>query len=62
MRLEIVDQNGNNLITRNNTKFIPSLGDEIWFEDKWYIITDKTFFYREEGLDTVHMFSKLIEG
>lgn len=62
MRLEIVDQDSNTLIRRNNEKIIPSLGDEIWVKDKWYIITDKTFFYHEEGLDTVHMFAKLIEG
>lgn len=61
MTLEIVDQDGSILIRKENEQHIPSIGDEIWVKECWYKITDKTFFYREEGT-SVHMWAQLVGG
>ena len=61
MRIEIVDQDGNTLVRRDNEQIVPSIGDEIHTKEEWYTITDRTFFYRDNET-TVHMLAKLIEG
>jgi hypothetical protein len=61
MKLEIVDQDANTLVREDNQQIVPSIGDEIWVKDSWYLITDRTFFYYEEGT-TIHLCSKLVEG
>jgi len=60
MKLEIVDQDANTLVRKENEQHIPSIGDEIWVKECWYKITDKTFFYNEET--SVHMCAQIIEG
>lgn len=61
MKLEIVDQDGSTIVLRNNEQVAPSVGDDINVQGKWYVITEKTFFYNEEET-VVHLWSKLIEG
>lgn len=61
MKLEIVNNEcGSTLLRLDNEQIIPSLGDEVCIKDKWYKITDRTFFYNEDGV-TAHLMADEIE-